>query len=292
MEGESSDDYIQDVKRGHCSDQGWSVLNIKNAVEKWQYDRKINHGLYLYFYNDVDNTPLTPQSLGFTSNRGAADDPSKGTFMVGFFKSITYDHVERAYRFKREAMLSESGETIDDYFEDDDDEEEESQDEFLKNRGKRSPGRGERRHRNKNHRNRNRNRNKYSKLDSDFNYGNDGGNPYLDFYGGENRYKACQQRSLYVSFKDLNWQDWIIAPEGYQAYYCHGDCDFPLNSHMNATNHAIVQTLTHLMDPEGVPKPCCAPTQHSGISVLYLDESSNVVLKKYRKMVATRCGCH
>lgn len=38
-------------------------------------------------------------------------------------------------------------------------------------------------------------------------------------------------------------QDWIIAPEGYAAYYCMGECAFPLNSYMNATNHAIVQTL-------------------------------------------------
>ena len=40
------------------------------------------------------------------------------------------------------------------------------------------------------------------------------------------------------------FQDWIIAPDGYEAYYCHGECSFPLNSHMNATNHAIVQVFT------------------------------------------------
>lgn len=38
-------------------------------------------------------------------------------------------------------------------------------------------------------------------------------------------------------------KDWIIAPEGYAANYCDGECSFPLNAHMNATNHAIVQTL-------------------------------------------------
>lgn len=41
-------------------------------------------------------------------------------------------------------------------------------------------------------------------------------------------------------------QDWIIAPDGYAAYYCEGECAFPLNSYMNATNHAIVQTLVSL----------------------------------------------
>lgn len=67
--------------------------------------------------------------------------------------------------------------------------------------------------------------------------------------------KSCQIQTLYVSFKDLEWQDWIIAPEGYGAFYCSGECNFPLNAHMNATNHAIVQTLVHLMHPTKVR--CC-----------------------------------
>ncbi|KAG9474665.1 hypothetical protein GDO78_004787 [Eleutherodactylus coqui] len=86
--------------------------------------------------------------------------------------------------------------------------------------------------------------------------------------------------------------DWIIAPEGYAAYYCEGECAFPLNSYMNATNHAIVQTLVHFINPDTVPKPCCAPTQLTAISVLYFDDSSNVILKKYRNMVVRTCGCH
>ena len=51
-------------------------------------------------------------------------------------------------------------------------------------------------------------------------------------------------------------QDWIIAPEGYAAYYCEGECAFPLNSYMNATNHAIVQTLVSAArPPSGRPDP-------------------------------------
>ncbi|KAL2090725.1 hypothetical protein ACEWY4_012988 [Coilia grayii] len=104
--------------------------------------------------------------------------------------------------------------------------------------------------------------------------------------------QGCKKHELYVSFRDLGWQDWIIAPEGYAAYYCDGECAFPLNSYMNATNHAIVQTLVHFINPDTVPKPCCAPTQLHGISVLYFDDSSNVILKKYRNMVVRACGCH
>jgi hypothetical protein len=104
--------------------------------------------------------------------------------------------------------------------------------------------------------------------------------------------KLCQRRLLHVSFRKLRWQDWVIAPEGYSAFFCHGECSFPLNSNMNATNHAIVQTLVHLMNPKTVPKPCCAPTKLSAISVLFFDDSNNVVLKKYNNMVVKACGCH
>ncbi|XP_036607476.1 bone morphogenetic protein 7 isoform X2 [Trichosurus vulpecula] len=67
--------------------------------------------------------------------------------------------------------------------------------------------------------------------------------------------QACKKHELYVSFRDLGWQ-------------------------------------VHFINPETVPKPCCAPTQLNAISVLYFDDSSNVILKKYRNMVVRACGCH
>ncbi len=107
-----------------------------------------------------------------------------------------------------------------------------------------------------------------------------------------NNNDRCRRHGLYVSFTDLGWADWIIAPEGYPAYYCHGDCPFPLGAHMNATNHAIVQTLVHLMAHTTIPQPCCAPVDLTAITVLFLDDQSNVVLKKYQNMVVKNCGCH
>ena len=93
-------------------------------------------------------------------------------------------------------------------------------------------------------------------------------------------------------FKDLNYDDWIIAPAGYDAGKCVGKCAFPLNSHLNATNHAIVQALVHMMDPDGMPAPCCAPMKYSGFNILYLDSRNNVVIKKFPNMVAKTCGCY
>lgn len=118
------------------------------------------------------------------------------------------------------------------------------------------------------------------------------------YWGGDSysradyRKQACQRHTLYVSFRSLGWKDWIIAPEGYAAFYCGGECSFPLGSHMNATNHAIIQNLVSLTKPYEVPKPCCAPTKLSAAQVLYFDDKSNVILKRYKHMVVKACGCH
>lgn len=101
----------------------------------------------------------------------------------------------------------------------------------------------------------------------------------------------CRRQSLYVDFNDVGWNDWIVAPPGYHAYYCHGDCPFPLPDHLNTTNHAIVQTLVHSVNPGAVPRACCVPTELSSISMLYIDEYDKVVLKNYHDMVVEACGC-
>ncbi|KAJ6652694.1 hypothetical protein lerEdw1_011179 [Lerista edwardsae] len=102
--------------------------------------------------------------------------------------------------------------------------------------------------------------------------------------------KNCRRHALYVDFSDVGWNDWIVAPPGYQAFYCHGDCPFPLADHLNSTNHAIVQTLVNSVNGS-IPKACCVPTELSAISMLYLDEYDKVVLKNYQEMVVEGCGC-
>ncbi|XP_062864025.1 protein DVR-1-like [Trichomycterus rosablanca] len=102
---------------------------------------------------------------------------------------------------------------------------------------------------------------------------------------------VCKPRRLYIDFKDVGWQDWIIAPQGYAANYCHGECPFPLSERLNGTNHAILQTLVHSFDPKGTPQPCCVPIKLSPISMLYYDNNDNVVLRHYEDMVVDECGC-
>ncbi|XP_026864684.1 growth/differentiation factor 7 [Electrophorus electricus] len=109
--------------------------------------------------------------------------------------------------------------------------------------------------------------------------------------GGGRRRTRCSRKPLHVNFKELGWDDWIIAPLEYEAYHCEGVCDFPLRSHLEPTNHAIIQTLMNSMDPETTPPSCCVPSKLSPISILYIDAGNNVVYKQYEDMVVESCGC-
>lgn len=101
----------------------------------------------------------------------------------------------------------------------------------------------------------------------------------------------CRRWPLYVDFSEVGWNDWIVAPAGYQAYFCQGECPYYLPDNLNSTNHAVVQTLVHSVNPQAVPKPCCVPTELSPISMLYVDNSEKVVIKNYQDMVVEACGC-
>lgn len=101
----------------------------------------------------------------------------------------------------------------------------------------------------------------------------------------------CQRRDLYVDFSDIGWDDWIVAPVGYEAFYCHGECPTFLHDYVNYTNHAVIQAFVHSASPSAAPRPCCVPTELSAIPMLYVDSTGKVILKNYEDMVVEACGC-
>ncbi|KAM9011285.1 bone morphogenetic protein 7-like [Ara ararauna] len=104
---------------------------------------------------------------------------------------------------------------------------------------------------------------------------------------------VCHRRELYVDFHAIGWSGWIIYPSGYNAFYCKGSCLFPLGESLNATNHATVQSIVHTLKlSQDISTPCCVPDELKSLNLLYFDDKENVVLKNYKDMVATRCGCH
>lgn len=112
------------------------------------------------------------------------------------------------------------------------------------------------------------------------------------------RKNSCRRRSLYVDFALIAYDEWVVAPPGYEAYQCSGKCFYPFGDHLSPTKHAIVQTLVHgaLQAIEGSSKPvgraCCVPTRLAPTSLLYLDASGTLTYQYgYEDMVVAECGC-
>lgn len=106
---------------------------------------------------------------------------------------------------------------------------------------------------------------------------------------------TCRARRLYVSFREVGWHRWVIAPRGFLANYCQGQCSLtatlPGPSGPPALNHAVLRALMHSAVPSAAGLPCCVPARLSPISVLFFDNSDNVVLRHYEDMVVDECGC-
>lgn len=102
--------------------------------------------------------------------------------------------------------------------------------------------------------------------------------------------EICQRKPLYVDFEQVGFNDWIHAPQGYDAFYCQGECTFPLANHMNASNHAVMQTLMNSIN-SNVPRSCCIPTRLRSQTLLYMDDEKNLVVKTYPDMAVEECGC-
>lgn len=101
----------------------------------------------------------------------------------------------------------------------------------------------------------------------------------------------CCKQSLYISFKDLEWDDWIIAPKGYYANYCMGDCSRHRTPDTFVHFHSHVIEEYRSKNPYASITPCCAPTKLSSISLIYFDPDLNIIKADLPKMVVEECGC-
>lgn len=107
-----------------------------------------------------------------------------------------------------------------------------------------------------------------------------------------NEPRVCSRRYLKVDFTDIGWNEWIISPKSFDAYYCAGACEFPMPKIVRPSNHATIQSIVRAVGIiPGIPEPCCVPDKMNSLGVLFLDENRNVVLKVYPNMSVETCAC-
>ncbi|XP_051876715.1 bone morphogenetic protein 15-like [Pristis pectinata] len=101
----------------------------------------------------------------------------------------------------------------------------------------------------------------------------------------------CKLHSFWVSFEQLGWDHWIVAPHKYNPKFCRGDCPRILHYGYHSPNHAIVQNFINEIVDKNVPRPSCVPSKYSPISVLMKEQNDHIVYKEYEDMIAVSCTC-
>lgn len=103
---------------------------------------------------------------------------------------------------------------------------------------------------------------------------------------------ACRRRPFFVNFTQINYNQWIIAPGGFEAYECVGRCDFPLSDHLTPSRYSIIKSLVHATSPDRLSRVCCVPVRLEPISLLFIDDQDILTFKyKYADMIVAECGC-
>ncbi|KAH8279764.1 hypothetical protein KR054_004684 [Drosophila jambulina] len=103
----------------------------------------------------------------------------------------------------------------------------------------------------------------------------------------------CCREHLYISFKDIGWSNWILKPEGYNAYFCRGSCSSVASVTQAASHHS---SLMKILSTSGANKslelvPCCTAKQYSSLQLVVMDSSSSATVKTLPNMVVESCGC-
>ncbi|CAL1530278.1 unnamed protein product [Lymnaea stagnalis] len=99
----------------------------------------------------------------------------------------------------------------------------------------------------------------------------------------------CCRNSIYITFKEIGWDDWVLAPDGYTAYFCKGDCP---HRYKSASTFSGIKGLLHLRKPSVVPGPTCAASGYTYLTLLHYDEDDELVSTNYPEMVVTGCRCY
>ncbi|XP_040014467.1 inhibin beta B chain [Xiphias gladius] len=104
---------------------------------------------------------------------------------------------------------------------------------------------------------------------------------------------VCCKRDFYIKFKDIQWDEWIIAPEGYHMNYCIGQCPQHLSGSPGIASsfHATVFSQLKINGINTATTSCCVPTGRRPLSMVFFDSQHSIVKMDVPDMIVESCGC-
>ncbi|XP_029007972.1 inhibin beta B chain [Betta splendens] len=104
---------------------------------------------------------------------------------------------------------------------------------------------------------------------------------------------VCCKKDLYIKFKDIQWDEWIIAPEGYHMNYCMGQCPQHLSGSPGIASsfHATVFSQLKINGINTAASSCCIPTERRPLSMVYFNSQHSIVKTDVPDMIVESCGC-
>lgn len=118
---------------------------------------------------------------------------------------------------------------------------------------------------------------------------------------------ACCRRPLTVNFGDFGWDQWILHPHRFLAYYCQGLCNegiykpattwamvmqnFAETGHTAVPNVVVTGHTREAKQSRSTARLCCAPIVLSSLQIIHYNDIGEILRSTVPSLVVEECGC-